>query len=134
MPHVLDRLLDAVLHVLKHRPSESFLVKVGGAGRAILGLDASWGLARAGHAEYWKHWRWWWGVLCDGMGGLFIWPAMPVLATQVLMPLATIVQLVAAYSLALAFFKERVAALNHMGLLLAVFGVVGISACFPVFL
>ena len=82
--------------------------------------------------DYWKQWRWWSGVLCDGVGGLFIWPAMPILATQVLMPLATVVQLVAAYSLALAFFKERVAAVNHMGLVLAVVGVVGISVGSPV--
>ena len=62
-----------------------------------------------GHVDYWKQWRWWSGVLCDGAGGLFIWPAMPILARQVLMPLATVVQLVTAYSLALAFFREKVA-------------------------
>jgi len=85
-----------------------------------------------GHCDYWKQWRWWSGVLCDAIGGLCIWPAMPVLAAQVLMPMATVCQLVVAYSLALAFFREHVAVVNHLGLVLAVAGVVGISASSPI--
>lgn len=81
---------------------------------------------RRGHADYWKQSRWWWGILCDGTAGLMIWPAMPILSAQarleqggterdgrmrslaqVLMPLATVAQLLVAYSLGLFFFEEK---------------------------
>lgn len=84
-----------------------------------------------GHADYWKQSRWWWGVLCDGTAGLMIWPAMPILAAQVLMPLATVAQLLVAYFLGLFFFEEKVSRWNHLGLVLAVVGVVGISVSSP---
>lgn len=88
-----------------------------------LGAAAAW----RGHADYWKQSRWWWGILCDGTAGLMIWPAMPILSAQarleqggtregprdagplaqVLMPLATVAQLLVAYSLGLFFFEEK---------------------------
>ncbi|CAK9022206.1 Uncharacterized protein SCF082_LOCUS15688 [Durusdinium trenchii] len=84
-----------------------------------------------GHIEYWKQPRWWLGVLCDGTAGLMIWPAMPILAAQVLMPLATVAQLLVAYSLGLFFFREQVSIFNHFGVVLATVGVVGISVTSP---
>ncbi|CAJ1428662.1 unnamed protein product [Effrenium voratum] len=84
-----------------------------------------------GHNEYWRQPRWWLGVLCDGVAGLMIWPAMPILAAQVLMPLATVVQLVVAYTLGLFFFQEQVSSWNHLGVLLAMVGVVGVSVSSP---
>lgn len=84
-----------------------------------------------GHVDYWKRSQWWLGVLCDGTAGLMIWPAMPILAAQVgypsghaaipslvphcpsfnlrevLMPLATVTQLLVAYCLGLFFFEEK---------------------------
>lgn len=84
-----------------------------------------------GHVDYWKRSQWWLGVLCDGTAGLMIWPAMPILAAQVLMPLATVAQLLVAYCLGLFFFEEKVSRWNHLGLLLAIVGVVGISVSSP---
>eukprot|EP00434_Breviolum_minutum_P028635 symbB.v1.2.025339.t1/scaffold2431.1/size102990/3 len=87
-----------------------------------------------GHAEiFWSRTflGWWLGVLCDGTAGLMIWPAMPILAAQVLMPLATVTQLLVAYCLGLFFFEEKVSRWNHLGLLLAIVGVVGISVSSP---
>lgn len=60
-----------------------------------------------GHSDYWRQAGWWLGVLCDGTAGLLIWPAMPILAAQVLMPLATVAQLLVAYGLGLFFFEEK---------------------------
>ena len=84
-----------------------------------------------GHRAYWRQPWWWLGVLCDGLAGLMIWPAMPLLAPQVLMPLATVAQLLVAYGLGISFFKEQVSRSNHLGVLLCILGVVGISASWP---
>eukprot|EP00913_Durusdinium_trenchii_P031742 g29727.t1 len=102
--------------------------------RKFFGQGAGWGgtwFLPAGHIEYWKQPRWWLGVLCDGTAGLMIWPAMPILAAQVLMPLATVAQLLVAYSLGLFFFREQVSIFNHFGVVLATVGVVGISVTSP---
>eukprot|EP00931_Biecheleriopsis_adriatica_P024106 TRINITY_DN15102_c0_g1_i1.p1 TRINITY_DN15102_c0_g1~~TRINITY_DN15102_c0_g1_i1.p1 ORF type:complete len:358 (+),score=61.52 TRINITY_DN15102_c0_g1_i1:230-1303(+) len=80
-----------------------------------------------GHRSYWLNCQWWLGVICDGLAGMVVWPAMPVISVQLLVPVCTVVQLSVGYLLGIFMFKEQVAMANHAGLCLAGIGVVGLG-------
>lgn len=80
-----------------------------------------------GHRTYWLQWRWWLGVICDGVAGALLWPAMPVITVQLLVPMCTVTQLSVGYLLGLIVFKEQATLENHAGLCFAILGVVGLG-------
>jgi hypothetical protein len=79
-----------------------------------------------GHEKYWLEWRWWMAVLTDGVAGAMIWPAMPFVSVQILMPLVVVVQLGTSYLLGSLLFEERLSWHGNAGLLFSVLGVVGL--------
>lgn len=84
-----------------------------------------------GHAQYWLHWQWWLGPGVDAVAGFMIWPAMPYVPVQMLVPLIIVVQLGSSHLLGMFVFKERYSPLHNAGLVLAVAGVVGVSMSTP---
>jgi len=80
-----------------------------------------------GHEKYWLEWRWWIGALCDGVAGLLIWPAMPLISVQFLMPFVTVVQLITTYAIGLLVMQEPPQLRNHVGAICSVAGIIGIS-------
>jgi len=84
-----------------------------------------------GHARYWLQWKWWIGALCDGIAGLMIWPIMPILCVEIMVPMVTVVQLSVGYLLGIFAFKEKATGWNHLGLLCAITGVVGLGLTSP---
>mmetsp|Transcript_129961 Transcript_129961/g.253171 ORF Transcript_129961/g.253171 Transcript_129961/m.253171 type:complete len:346 (-) Transcript_129961:34-1071(-) len=80
-----------------------------------------------GHVQYWLEWRWWIGALVDAAAGLMIWPAMPVISVQLLMPLVTVLHLVTTYAIGLFALQEPPQLKNHLGAICCVAGIIGIS-------
>jgi len=101
------------------------LACVGGALHGVAMALRKWG--GKGHVQYYLEWRWWVGVLSDAVAGCLLWPAMPIVSVEVLVPMVVVCQLTTSYLLGMIFFKEE-SALNHnLGLAFAVLGVIGIS-------
>jgi len=80
-----------------------------------------------GHEKYWLEWRWWIGALSDAVAGILIWPAMPLISVQLLMPLVTVAQLITTYALGLFVLQEPPLLRNHVGAMCSVAGIIGIS-------
>lgn len=72
-------------------------------------------------------WEWWVGILCDTIAGLLIWPAMPYISVNVLMPFIIVVHLTVATFLGLVWFREPASVWSITGIFCAVFGVIGLS-------
>lgn len=87
----------------------------------------------SGHStwESLAQWQWWAGALCDAIGGILIWPAMPYISVNLVVPWVVVVQLGGTYALGCLYFKEPASAWSHTGLALAVIGVVGLSVTNP---
>lgn len=80
-----------------------------------------------GKEKYWLEWKWWVGTVADGFAGFMIWPAMPFVSVQILVPLIIATQLGSSYICGLVLFQEK-CQLNHtVGLILCVIGIIGIS-------
>lgn len=89
--------------------------------------------------QYYLEWRWWLGTGSDAVAGCLLWPAMPILPVQILVPLVIVVQLSSSYLIGLIVFKERCALNHNLGLAFAAVGVIGVSmstahraAAFPI--
>jgi len=81
----------------------------------------------AGHERYWLQWRWWTGVLSDGVAGCLIWPTMPFVSVEVLVPLVHVIQLCTSHVLGLLFFQETAKLRNSLGVVCALAGMLAIS-------
>lgn len=79
-----------------------------------------------GHEKYWLEWRWWAAVVTDGVAGALIWPAMPFVSVQILMPMVVVIQLGTSYILGSLLFQERLSWHGNAGLMCSVLGVVGL--------
>lgn len=92
-----------------------------------------------GHEQYYLEWRWWLGTGSDAVAGCLLWPAMPIVPVQILVPLVIVVQLSSSYILGLMVFREKFALNHNLGLTFAIVGVLGVSmstahraAAFPI--
>lgn len=102
-----------------------FLAGVGGILHGIaMAMKKHWG---QGIEKYWLEWKWWVGFVTDGFAGFLIWPAMPIVSVQVLMPLVIVCQVVASYIIGLRFFGEPGTNRSHSGVICAIIGVVGLT-------
>lgn len=81
----------------------------------------------SGHEHYWLQWRWWTGVLSDGVAGCLIWPAMPFVSVEVLVPLVHVSQLCTSHVLGLLFFQEAAKLRKSLGVACALSGMLAIS-------
>lgn len=77
--------------------------------------------------QYYLEWRWWLGTGLDAFAGCLLWPAMPILPVQILVPLVIVVQLSSSYLIGLIVFRERCALNHNLGLAFAAVGVIGVS-------
>jgi hypothetical protein len=84
-----------------------------------------------GNPEYYKDWRWHVGMWADGFAGVMIWPAMPFVSVQLLMPMVVVVQVVTSYSIGLVHFGEVSTVWSHTGITCAMMGVIGLSFANP---
>eukprot|EP00933_Yihiella_yeosuensis_P005736 TRINITY_DN110308_c0_g1_i1.p1 TRINITY_DN110308_c0_g1~~TRINITY_DN110308_c0_g1_i1.p1 ORF type:complete len:407 (+),score=63.79 TRINITY_DN110308_c0_g1_i1:141-1361(+) len=128
-------LLGTAAHSLKRAPEPTasavalLLASTGGVLHGVaMAMRKYYG---EGHERYWLEWRWWMGTLSDGVAGMMIWPAMPLISVELLVPLVTVVQLSVAYMLGLFFFGEKAGLANHVGLVLAIAGILGVSYTSP---
>lgn len=89
--------------------------------------------AGSGHStwESLAQWQWWTGALVDAVGGILIWPAMPYISVNLIMPCVVVLQLGVAYCIGCYYFKEPTSASSHAGLVLAIIGVLGLSTSNP---
>jgi len=89
--------------------------------------------AGSGHTtwESLARWQWWTGALVDAVGGMLIWPAMPYISVNLIMPCVTVLQLGVAYCIGCYYLKEPTSASSHAGLVLAIVGVIGLSVSNP---
>eukprot|EP00930_Biecheleria_cincta_P039072 TRINITY_DN26876_c0_g1_i1.p1 TRINITY_DN26876_c0_g1~~TRINITY_DN26876_c0_g1_i1.p1 ORF type:complete len:327 (-),score=60.62 TRINITY_DN26876_c0_g1_i1:36-1016(-) len=81
----------------------------------------------AGHERYWLQWRWWIGVLSDGVAGCLIWPTMPFVSVEVLVPLVHVIQLCTSHVIGLLFFGEIAKLRKSLGVVCALAGMLAIS-------
>jgi len=86
-----------------------------------------------GQTLYWMQWRWWVGVICDLIAGCMLWPAMPFLTVELLVPMTMVTHIIVGYLLGLFFFKEKASAKRHMGALCALVGIVGLATSSPIY-
>eukprot|EP00930_Biecheleria_cincta_P045578 TRINITY_DN31416_c0_g1_i1.p1 TRINITY_DN31416_c0_g1~~TRINITY_DN31416_c0_g1_i1.p1 ORF type:complete len:360 (+),score=59.28 TRINITY_DN31416_c0_g1_i1:117-1196(+) len=86
-----------------------------------------------GQKLYWMQWRWWVGVVCDLVAGCMIWPAMPFLTVELLVPMTMVTHIIVGYLLGLFFFKEQASAKRHMGAFCALLGIVGLATSSPIY-
>lgn len=84
-----------------------------------------------GNPEYYKDWRWHCGMWLDGIAGVCIWPAMPFISVQLLMPMVVVTQVATSYTIGLAHFGEVSTVWSHTGIVCAIMGVVGLSLANP---
>lgn len=80
-----------------------------------------------GQNHYYLEWRWWLGTVTDAIAGAMIWPAMPLVSVQILVPLIIVVQLGASYIFGLLFFEEKCVLRTNLGLAVAAAGIIGVS-------
>lgn len=80
-----------------------------------------------GKEKYWLEWKWWVGTVADGFAGFMIWPAMPFVSVQILVPLIIALQLGSSYICGLVLFQEKCLMHHNIGLSLCVIGIIGIS-------
>lgn len=86
-----------------------------------------------GQELYWMQWRWWVGVVCDLVAGCMIWPAMPFLTVELLVPMTMVTHIIVGYLLGLFFFKEKASAKRHLGAFCALLGIVGLATSSPIY-
>jgi len=80
-----------------------------------------------GIEKYWLEPGWWVGTIADGFAGWMIWPAMPFVSVQILVPLIIVLQLGSSYILGLFLFHEPCLLNRNLGLACAFAGVIGVS-------
>lgn len=80
-----------------------------------------------GVEKYWLEPGWWVGTIADGFAGWMIWPAMPFVSVQILVPLIIVLQLGSSYILGLFLFHEKNQFNRNVGLACAFAGVIGVS-------
>lgn len=98
---------------------------IGGALHAIaMAMKKYWG---DGVDRYWLERKWWIGFFTDLLGGLMIWPAMPIVSVQVLMPLVVVVQTLSSFGIGVFFFKESATKRSTAGVVCGIVGVIGLS-------
>lgn len=76
---------------------------------------------------YWMRWKWWVGIALDGVSGLLIWPAMPLVPVEFLIPLVMVVQLSTTYILGYLVFEEMPNWKGNCGIVCSMAGVAGLS-------
>lgn len=108
------------------------LALCGGIGHGVaMAVRKHFGEGHQGSMSYWFDWRWWVGTWMDGGAGMLIWPAMPLISVQLLMPMVVVAQLVSSYLLGVFFFGEKATRQSLVGLSFAVIGVFGLSLSTP---
>jgi hypothetical protein len=104
----------------------------GGVGHGVaMAVRKKCGEGHVGSMSYWYDWKWWVGTWMDGFAGMLIWPAMPLISVQLLMPMVVVSQLVSSYLLGVFFFGESASKQSMVGLSFAVIGVFGLSMSTP---
>jgi len=104
----------------------------GGVGHGVaMAVRKRFGEGHEGSMQYWFDWRWWVGTWMDGAAGMLIWPAMPLISVQLLMPMVVVAQLAASYLLGVFVFGERATPQSLTGMGFAMLGVLGLSLCTP---
>lgn len=98
---------------------------IGGVLHAVaMAMKKYWG---GGVDKYWLEGKWWIGFCVDLLGGLMIWPAMPIVSVQILTPLVVVVQTLSTYAFGVCFFKEAPTHRSNAGVAFGIAGAIGLS-------
>lgn len=86
----------------------------------------------SGDTSWWTQCLWWLSFLCDGWASLLIWPAMPIISVELLMPMVLVPQLVVSYAIGCLFMGDAPSARRQTGIAFSIIGTLGLGMSTPV--